>query len=151
MGNSFDELASRPAAADSETFAAIIAPLELLAANGGPPEAFNGPGRAEALAAFRESPDGFRACVLKALQRAQSGKSQKPLGLLVRMVRDGDHRAAPPDRGIAKALAWARASGQYMAAADARTVLDEFVLSDDDRRQVDEELALLRNGGDVAI
>jgi hypothetical protein len=72
------------AAAD---FAAIIEPLEVRAG-----KRLNGPGLRRCRAAYDENPDGFRLVAHDALERAVVN----PLGLLVRMVRDGDHLLEPP-------------------------------------------------------
>jgi hypothetical protein len=69
-------------------FEKAIGPLEASAG-----KRLNGPGLQLCRAAFRENPDGFRLIAADALARALVN----PLGLLVRMVRDGDHRQeAPP-------------------------------------------------------
>jgi class 3 adenylate cyclase len=75
------------AAFANEEFDALIAPLEAKAGR-----RLNGAGRGWCLRAFTENSAGFAACARDALERAE----HSPLGLLVRMVRDGDHRLAPP-------------------------------------------------------
>jgi len=55
----------------------------------------NGSGRALCLEAFNENERGFRACVDEALRRGQTN----PLGLLMRMVRDGDWNVPPSPTG----------------------------------------------------
>jgi hypothetical protein len=75
-------------AAAAAGFDAIIEPLEASAG-----KRLNGPGLQLCRAAFRENPDGFQLVAKDAHARALVN----PLGLLVRMVRDGDHRQeAPP-------------------------------------------------------
>jgi len=60
------------------------------------------------VAAFAESPDGFRACAAKALRIAHS----TPLGLLVRLIKDGEHRRtanlrATADTSFERWVKWA--------------------------------------------
>jgi hypothetical protein len=77
--------AARPVERKAElhaSFDAIVAPLEAAAG-----KRLNGSGRTACLAAFDESPEGFERIAGKALERAQVN----PLGLLIKMVRDGDH------------------------------------------------------------
>jgi hypothetical protein len=79
---------SHAAAAGSVVeFNAIVEPLEAEAG-----KRLNGPGRVACLAAFREDPDGFSRVAEDALGRARVN----PLGLLVRMVSDGDHLDEAP-------------------------------------------------------
>jgi hypothetical protein len=52
----------------------------------------SGPYRLACLRAFEQNERGFRACVDAALRRGRENK----VGLLVRMVRDGDWNVAPP-------------------------------------------------------
>ena len=75
------------AAFANEEFVELLAPLEARAGR-----RLNGAGRGWCLRAFTENPAGFAACVRDALERAELS----PLGLLVRMVRDGDHRLTTP-------------------------------------------------------
>jgi hypothetical protein len=75
------------AALANQEFVALLAPLEAKAGR-----RLNGAGRGWCLRAFTENSAGFAACARDALERAESS----PLGLLVRMVRDGDHRLALP-------------------------------------------------------
>lgn len=75
------------AAAGDQEFAAVLAPLE--AETG---KRLNGIGRGWCRAAFEENPGGFGRIADDALAKAQLN----PLGLLVRMVRDGDHRLPAP-------------------------------------------------------
>jgi hypothetical protein len=65
--------------------ATVVAPLERAAR-----QPLSGPNRALCQAALDECPLGFPICAERALRRARTS----PLGLLVRMVRDGDHRLA---------------------------------------------------------
>src|SRR5207249_9390877 len=64
------------------SFDAIVAPLEAAAG-----KRLNGAGLPACRAAFNENPEGFERVAGRALERASSN----PLGLLIRMVRDGDH------------------------------------------------------------
>lgn len=64
-----------------QEFDAILAPLEARAGR-----RLNGRGRAACWRAYLEALDGFLGCAADALERGT-----KPLGLLVRMVEDGDH------------------------------------------------------------
>lgn len=75
-------------AENAREFNEIVAPLELRSG-----QRFTDPGRSACIHAFNENPEEFRSCATRALLKGTS-----PLGLLVRMVRDGDHRlpAAPP-------------------------------------------------------
>ncbi len=87
-------------------FGEIVAPLEK--ASGKP---LGGPGLERCRTAFQENPHGFRVCATDALQRALS-----PLGLLIRMVSDGDHRdvapaAAPSSTKFHRAEGWVRNAG----------------------------------------
>lgn len=84
-----DSSAAAAAAAgnDEAKFKAVIAPLEYEAG-----KALAGGGRESCLAAFFEKPLGFAICAEDALNRA----TVNPLGLLIRMVRDGDHRRRDP-------------------------------------------------------
>jgi hypothetical protein len=80
------ERSSRAAAADDE-FEAILAPLEAEAG-----KRLNGAGRRWCRQAFTENREGLARCAADALERAHN-----PVGLLVRMIRDGDHLLpAPP-------------------------------------------------------
>jgi hypothetical protein len=68
-------------------FAETVAKLEY-----GAGRRLSGPYRAVCLQAFEQNERGFRACVEAALQRAK----QNPVGLLVKMVRDGDWNVPEP-------------------------------------------------------
>jgi hypothetical protein len=72
--------AEQHAAASASSFDEIVAPLEAGT------ERLNGSGRGACLAAFNENPEGFARIAGEALERGRN-----PLGLLCRMVRDGDH------------------------------------------------------------
>jgi hypothetical protein len=63
-------------------FAEIVAPLEAVAG-----KRLDGSGLQACLVAFDESPEGFKRTAEGALDRGQVN----PLGLLIKMVRDGDH------------------------------------------------------------
>jgi hypothetical protein len=82
-------------------FDAIIEPLEVSA---GKP--LNGRGRQVCLAGYEENPEGFRLVAGEAQARA----ARNALGLLVRMVLDGDHRI-PPGRLEAIRLGHAKVNG----------------------------------------
>jgi hypothetical protein len=74
--------------------AEILAPLEAAAGT-----RLKGWGRRKWLSALAENPAGFRSCACEALERGRN-----PLGLLVQMVKDGDHDvetlpSAAPQRG----------------------------------------------------
>lgn len=74
---------------DAENFAAALAPLVTQA---GIP--LSGPGLALCVRAFGENPEGFKR-VVDHLRVRRGVRS--PLGLLIRMIRDGDHHLpAPP-------------------------------------------------------
>ena len=64
-------------------FVALVAPLERAA---GRP--LSGPGRSKCMRAFKENPDAFARLTAAALERGRVN----PLGLLIRMVSDRDHR-----------------------------------------------------------
>jgi len=68
--------------ASTPAFEELIAPLEEKACR-----RLNGPGLIECRAAFAEHPEGFRRCTERALAKADR---YDPVGVLVRMVRDGD-------------------------------------------------------------
>lgn len=99
-------------------FAALVAPLELVVG-----QRLKGKPRRECEDAFAESPEGFARCVDKALVRA----SVNPVGLLVKLIRDGDHRFAPaatsglPDRW----RAWAQCTAPRLSADDRLAVLED--------------------------
>jgi hypothetical protein len=84
------------------SFDAIIEPLEVSA---GKP--LIGRGRQVCLAAYEENPEGFRLIAEEARVRA----ARNELGLLVRMVLDGDHRI-PPGRIEAIRLGHAKLNGR---------------------------------------
>ncbi len=73
--------------AEPPDFAEAIGPLEARVGRH-----LRGAGRQVCLAAFAESPDGFRRIATDALTRARTN----PLGLLIRMATDGEHRAPSP-------------------------------------------------------
>lgn len=50
-------------------------------------QALVGQGRSDCIRAFEENPEGFRSCAARALRKGKS-----PLGLLVKMVQQGQHR-----------------------------------------------------------
>ena len=81
------EALNAAAAFANDEFVALLAPLEAKAGR-----RLNGAGRGWCVRAFTENPAGFAACARDALERAELS----PLGLIVRMVRDGDHRVTPP-------------------------------------------------------
>ncbi len=56
----------------------------------------NGAGLGWCLRAFDEDVVGFERCAREALGRWQQGRCEKPLGLLCKMVRDGDYHRPPP-------------------------------------------------------
>ena len=64
-------------------FSALIAPLEARAS-----KPLGEPGRQKCLAAFYESPEGFRRLADEAWKRGKTN----PIGLLVHMVGCGEHR-----------------------------------------------------------
>ena len=72
----------------SAEFDDIVRPLEARACR-----RLGEPGRSVCLEAFYEEPDGFRRTVDAALARGNTN----PIGLLVTMVRSGDHRFQAPD------------------------------------------------------
>ena len=76
-------------ASSAHEFDEIVAPLERRAR-----QRLTRSGRLDCERAFNENPDGFRACVDRALAKGNGS----PVGLLVRMCRDGDHDLpkAPP-------------------------------------------------------
>jgi hypothetical protein len=80
--------AAAAAAGDAENFAATLAPL--IEQAGRP---LSGPGLALCVRAFAENPEGFQR-VVEDLHRRRRVRS--PLGLLIRMIRDGDHRLPVP-------------------------------------------------------
>lgn len=67
-------------------FNAIVAPLERISGK------LNGRGRSDCIRAFDENPEGFRLCATQALIQARRRGYANPLGLLVKMVRDGQHQ-----------------------------------------------------------
>jgi hypothetical protein len=67
-------------------FAALIAPLEQRVGR-----ALKEPGRTECARAFAENAGAFARLAEDALTRGRN-----PLALLVKMVREGDHRVVPP-------------------------------------------------------
>jgi len=69
------------------SFDATVAPLEAKAG-----KRLHGYGRRLCAAAFQRSPEGVERCVGELLARADT---TTPLGLLVHMVREGDHLRAP--------------------------------------------------------
>ena len=78
------ELYGSGAVVEPETaaeFAALISPLEVRAG-----KTLRQPGRGKCLRAFLAPPDGFRRCVDEALARG----NRNAIGLLVRMVEDGE-------------------------------------------------------------
>jgi len=85
-------LASQPASARTPDFDAVVAPLEALADEHGA-KRLNGPGLEWCLAAYEENREGFAVCASRVLARWDQGKSRQPLGLLCRMVRDGEHKS----------------------------------------------------------
>jgi hypothetical protein len=78
-------------------FDEIVRPLEEACG-----ERLAGPGRGPCWTAFGEHPHGFRACAAAALDRGK-----RPPGLLIQMVRDGDHRDVLPP--YTHSSTWARA------------------------------------------
>lgn len=74
--------------AEPDEFVAIVSPLETIATR-----RLNGNGRGECLAAYLENADGFRQLATDA-----GGRGKNPCALLVRMVRDGDHRVSAAPR-----------------------------------------------------
>jgi hypothetical protein len=75
----------------SSEFDPLVAPLEAMGDENGP-KRLNGPGLGWCVDAFNVNPDGFAVCCARALEAGGSGYSRSPLGLLCRMVRDGEHR-----------------------------------------------------------
>ena len=73
---------------EPNAFAEIVARVEVVIGR-----RLNGPGRLLCLRAFEENEHGFVACVNEALRRGR----ENPLGLLVKMVRDGDWNVPPPE------------------------------------------------------
>lgn len=83
-------------ATDGRELAAIVAPLELASR-----KALTGPGGFICSRGFAENPNGFEAAAARALTKYQLGKSYDPLGLLVKMIRDGEHRI-PDDPALSR-------------------------------------------------
>lgn len=107
------------AAAAAAKFEEIVTPLEK--ASGKP---LGGPGLELCRTAFHENPHGFRVCAADALRRA----TIHPLGLLIRMVRDEDHRdvappSAPSSTAFQRAERWVHNAGCQLEPAD---FLDEL-------------------------
>jgi hypothetical protein len=73
---------SREGASSMQGFTTIVEPLERRAG-----VRLNGPGLAVCFRAFIDAPDRFPALARDALARGRN-----PVALLVRMVKDGDHR-----------------------------------------------------------
>jgi hypothetical protein len=90
--NALEQQQQQHASAGDE-FSALVSQLESQAA-----KRLNGPGRSSCLRAFTDNPDGFARCVEEALARGR----HSPLGLLVRMVRDGDHQLSAPEAVLAR-------------------------------------------------
>jgi hypothetical protein len=85
--------ASKQASGRPPDFDAVVAPLEAVGDDHGS-KRLNGPGLDWCLSAFSEAPGGFARCAARAYSRWERGESRRPLGLLCRMVRDGEHRQA---------------------------------------------------------
>ena len=68
--------------AEPPEFVALVGELEAAAG-----KRLRNPGRERCLRAFGESPDGFARTALSAKRRARTS----PLGLLCKMVEDGEH------------------------------------------------------------
>jgi hypothetical protein len=123
----------------ADRFAEIVAPLEVAAAAG-----LTGPSRVLCLQAFEENADGFRRCAERARQRAQ----RNPVGLLVRMVKDGDHRFAATGRNesersqLERALRWAETAGRKFGPEHVFDIADaSFTLDATERAQVRDAIA----------
>jgi hypothetical protein len=95
-------LSERDMHAAAAGFDAIIEPLEVSA---GKP--LYGRGRQVCLVGYEENPEGFRLIA----EDAQARATRNALGLLVRMVLDGDHRL-PPGRLEAIRLGHAKLNGR---------------------------------------
>jgi hypothetical protein len=115
-------------------FDAIVALLEEAAG-----QKLNGPIRALHFAEFEAYPDGFERCARKALKRGHTN----PIGLLVKMVRDGEHRrharsaaAGAPAKPLVRALAWAGGDGRMLEPQHQEDILGTFGLDEDERAQV---------------
>jgi hypothetical protein len=80
------------------TFHSLIAPLEQAGDEHGP-KRLNGWGLDVCLAAFAEYPDGFAACVARVYEKWTAGESDRPLGLLCRMVQQGEHAISLDEGG----------------------------------------------------
>jgi hypothetical protein len=89
VGNEVEKADAKQLASGAHEFNEVLAPLERLSHR-----RLTGFGRSLCSRAFDENPDGFRACVERALEKGKGS----PVGLLVRMVRDRDFDvpAAPP-------------------------------------------------------
>ena len=88
LKNDFLESSSRSSSSEADEFAEALAPLESKQGR-----RLAGTYRDLCAAAYEENPDGFRLVANDALERGF-----RPLGLLVKMVREGDHRASAPPR-----------------------------------------------------
>jgi hypothetical protein len=117
-------------------FAGLVAPLERAAG-----KRLDGAGRRKCVEAFVDAPDGFRAVVADARRRGKVN----PLGLLVRMVEAGQHRAIA-DAGakfgnLEQALRWAAKTAPTLPVELRAHVLDDFGLSDVERLAVENVIA----------
>jgi len=77
-------------------FAQSIGELEFQAGRFGPRRRLTGRGLEMCRAAHEENPEGFDRLVWDVIARIEEGGVRSPLGLLVRMVADGDHRLELP-------------------------------------------------------
>jgi hypothetical protein len=82
------EIEASQLAADAAEFAEIVEPLERLSGK------LNGPGRSDCIRAFAENRAGFRVCATQALATSLRRGYHSPLGLLVKMVREGQHEVS---------------------------------------------------------
>jgi hypothetical protein len=119
------------------SFEAIMAPLER--ATG---QTLNGKNRQVCVAAFAESPDGFGACAAKALRIAHS----TPIGLLVRLVKDGEHRRtvnlrAADDTSFERWVKWATRTAPLLPADVREEVLADLRLAPHELAHIRELLA----------
>jgi integrase len=87
VGKDVEKVDANQLASSAHEFDEIVAPLERRAR-----QRLTRSGRLDCERAFDENPDGFRACVDRALEKGNGS----PVGLLVRMVRDRDFDIPPP-------------------------------------------------------
>lgn len=118
----------------STAFDAVVAPLERATGQG-----LLGQNRTMLFEAFQDRRDGFARCAAKALGRAHTN----PIGLLVKMVKDGEHRRAKrslasgaPQSPVEVALAWGKSTAPQLEGEHREQVLAEFRLDLDEQAQV---------------